>query len=303
MRADGAREALRLLLIGRDHAVQTASAARTALASILVTAPAPLREQLRRLPAQRRPAACAAWQCPPGADQLTRTTCQVLASLGQRITNGGQAGPKHTSQHFTRSDHPRMQWLLTRSGFTPFRVPIPEPPQVTAPSPNIRGRGSRSLHGQRLQLASSLIRSAWFWPGIPPHVHPHRGASGPGADLHSIAGLIHDPKPAAAAGRIGGGPDSARQRIGDLAMVLYLANDFIIGDPHRQCPRPAGMSQGVSGQLADRDHQIADPPRRQPSPARPVGGKFADTGQAGPVPEHLGTIGGPAQRPARPGLR
>src|SRR5262249_44726146 len=73
-------------LIGRDHAVQAAKAARAALASILVTAPAPLREQLRHLPAQRRPAACAAWQCPPGADRLTRTTCQVLASLGQRIT-------------------------------------------------------------------------------------------------------------------------------------------------------------------------------------------------------------------------
>src|SRR5215470_1476205 len=86
MRADGDREALRLLLIGRDHAVAAAKAARAALASILVTAPAPLREQLRRLPAQRRPAACAAWQCPPGADRLTRTTCQVLASLGQRIT-------------------------------------------------------------------------------------------------------------------------------------------------------------------------------------------------------------------------
>jgi len=86
MRADGDREALRLLLIGRDHAVGAAKAARTALASILVSAPAPLREQLRRVPAKRRPAACAAWQCPPGADRLTRTTCQVLASLGQRIT-------------------------------------------------------------------------------------------------------------------------------------------------------------------------------------------------------------------------
>ena len=86
MRADGDREALRLLLIGRDHAVQAAKTARAALASILVTAPAPLREQLRHLPAQRRPAACAAWQCPPGADRLTRTTCQVLAGLGQRIT-------------------------------------------------------------------------------------------------------------------------------------------------------------------------------------------------------------------------
>ena len=80
-------------------------------------------------------------------------------------------------------------------------------------------------------MASSLTHSARFWPGIPPHVHPHCGASGPGADLHSIAGLIHDPKPAAAARRIGGGPDSARLRIGDLTLVLHLADDFIIGDP------------------------------------------------------------------------
>jgi hypothetical protein len=44
MRADGDREALRLLMIDRDNAVASAKTARTALAAILVTAPAPLRE-------------------------------------------------------------------------------------------------------------------------------------------------------------------------------------------------------------------------------------------------------------------
>ncbi len=39
MRADGDREALRLLMTGRDNAVQSAKTARTALAAILVTAP------------------------------------------------------------------------------------------------------------------------------------------------------------------------------------------------------------------------------------------------------------------------
>jgi hypothetical protein len=134
-------------------------------------------------------------------------------------------------------------------------------------------------------------------------MHPHCGTGRPGADLDSIAGLMHDPKPAAAAWRIGGGPDRACQRIGDLTLVLHLANDFVIGDPQRQCSRPAGMSQRVRGQLAGRDHQIADPARRQPSPARPVGGELADTGQVSPVPEHLGTIGWRAQRPAVPGSR
>lgn len=56
MRADGDREALRLLMIDRDNAVQSAKTARTALAAILVTAPAPLREQVRHLPRERRAA-------------------------------------------------------------------------------------------------------------------------------------------------------------------------------------------------------------------------------------------------------
>jgi hypothetical protein len=50
MRADGDREALRLLMTGRDNAVQSAKTARTTLAAILVTAPAGLREQIRPAP-------------------------------------------------------------------------------------------------------------------------------------------------------------------------------------------------------------------------------------------------------------
>jgi transposase len=47
MRADGDREILRLLMLDRDNAVASAKTARTALASVLVTAPADLRDQLR----------------------------------------------------------------------------------------------------------------------------------------------------------------------------------------------------------------------------------------------------------------
>ena len=54
MRADGDREALRLLMIDRDNAIQSAKTARTALAAVLVTAPAPLRERIRPLPRERR---------------------------------------------------------------------------------------------------------------------------------------------------------------------------------------------------------------------------------------------------------
>jgi hypothetical protein len=46
MRSDGDRVALRLLRVDRDNAVASAKTARTALASVLVTAPVPLRERL-----------------------------------------------------------------------------------------------------------------------------------------------------------------------------------------------------------------------------------------------------------------
>jgi transposase len=85
MRADGDREALRLLMIDRDNAVQSAKTARTALAAVLVTAPAGLREQIRPLPRERRAKACAALTCPAGADRQTRVLHQALARLGQRI--------------------------------------------------------------------------------------------------------------------------------------------------------------------------------------------------------------------------
>jgi transposase len=84
MRADGDREVLRLLMIDRDNAVGSAKTARTALTSVLVTAPAPLRDRLRHIPPERRARACAQLACPARADRLTRITYQTLTRLGQR---------------------------------------------------------------------------------------------------------------------------------------------------------------------------------------------------------------------------
>jgi len=86
MRADGDREALRLLMCDRDNAVQSCKTARTLLTSIIVTAPADLRQQLRHLPRQQRATACAALAVPDGADRQTTVLYQTLARLGQRIT-------------------------------------------------------------------------------------------------------------------------------------------------------------------------------------------------------------------------
>jgi transposase len=60
-------------------------AVRAALAAVLVTAPAPLRERIRPLPRERRAKECAALTCPAGADRQTRALHQTLIRLGQRI--------------------------------------------------------------------------------------------------------------------------------------------------------------------------------------------------------------------------
>ena len=86
MRADGDREALRLLMCDRDNAVASAKTARTLLTSVIVTAPATVREQLRHLSRDRRATVCASLTSPPGADRQTRVLYQTLARLGQRIT-------------------------------------------------------------------------------------------------------------------------------------------------------------------------------------------------------------------------
>lgn len=55
------------------------------LTSVIVAAPAHLREELRHLLASARARACAELACPAGADRLTRVAYQTLIRLGQRI--------------------------------------------------------------------------------------------------------------------------------------------------------------------------------------------------------------------------
>jgi transposase len=89
-RADGDREALRLLMIDRDNTVDSVRSARTVLTSLIVTAPAELREQLRHLSRPRRAQVCAELVCPVGADRLVRVLHETLARLGKRIVELGQ---------------------------------------------------------------------------------------------------------------------------------------------------------------------------------------------------------------------
>ena len=84
-------------MIDRDNAVASAKTARTLLASVLVTAPAPLREQLSRIPRDRRATQCAALPCPRRADRQTPVV--IIAppptSQAHSVTGPGRCKCRH----------------------------------------------------------------------------------------------------------------------------------------------------------------------------------------------------------------
>jgi transposase len=82
-RAGERREALRLLLVARRSAVDVRREALTQLRAVIVTAPEPLREQLRRLPVGRLLERCSRLRRAGAADELTNRL--VLRSLARRI--------------------------------------------------------------------------------------------------------------------------------------------------------------------------------------------------------------------------
>jgi transposase len=96
MRCDGDREALRLLMCDRDNAVASCKTARTVLASVIVTAPASLRERLRQIPRDRRASVCATLACPPRADLQTPSVDTAWWRDGPASHRATGRGPMQT---------------------------------------------------------------------------------------------------------------------------------------------------------------------------------------------------------------
>ena len=149
MRADGDREALRLLMIDQDHAVQSCKTARAALAAVLITAPAPLRERLRRLPL-RAWSACAF----PGPD--------VLGYYAGAYPAGGSAPGRGEACHMSRK-----RLSVTAVAVAAAVVPLAIAASASA-SPGGRNPGAayhRSLRGATLGRDGGAHTSRT----LPPH--------------------------------------------------------------------------------------------------------------------------------------
>ena len=84
-RRDGDREALRILLVAREYANTTRTAAVNLFKSLLLTAPDALRESLRRLSTPRQTATCAVLRVNRREPTEDRVRRQTLRSLAQRI--------------------------------------------------------------------------------------------------------------------------------------------------------------------------------------------------------------------------
>ena len=84
-RSDGDREALRILLVAREHANTVRTAAINTFKALLLTAPDQLREPLRRQSTPRQTAACAVLRLHARHTPAERVLRQTLRSLAQRI--------------------------------------------------------------------------------------------------------------------------------------------------------------------------------------------------------------------------
>lgn len=84
-RADGTREALRILLVARRHHSDTRTATVNLLKALILTAGDDLRGQLRRKPTSAQVRHLLTLPIPTTGDPLTRITHQQLADLARRI--------------------------------------------------------------------------------------------------------------------------------------------------------------------------------------------------------------------------
>jgi anti-anti-sigma factor len=101
------------------------------------------------------------------------------------------------------------------------------------------------------------------------HSDPDRRATGIAADLGKITKLVDHPQ-AVAVPVVGTGSEPGK-RIFDFALVVDLAQDFIVGVPDVGGPAGRCVTQRVGGQFACCDHQVSDPVGGQPGGAGVAG--------------------------------
>jgi transposase len=89
-RADGTREALRVLLATREQAVQVRRVGFNQLRALLVTAPDQLRQRLAGLPRTRLAIRCRTLRLPAAAGEQERATVLALRLCAQRVTAADQ---------------------------------------------------------------------------------------------------------------------------------------------------------------------------------------------------------------------
>ena len=258
MRADGDREALRLLMIGRDNAVQSCKTARTALAAVLVTAPAGLRERIRPLPRERRAKACAALTCPAGADRQTRVLHQALARLGQRIAALAEVAAELEAQ-ISEIVEEMAPGLVTAE----YGLGISAPRKSCCPDPTPEG----STASKRSQCCQAPTRPRVLQPDRPAPAQPARRP--PAQPRHPHHRRHPDALPPAHPGLRSAPPRRRQNRQRNPPLHQALPRPTPLPNPQQRQPQQRLTNIGASsgGSTSTRVHTCSSP--SAPVPARP----------------------------------
>lgn len=94
-RADGAREVLRVLMVARESAIETRARAIHQLKALIVSAPDPIREPLRRLARQALLRRCAALRPHAHRDPVMGATTYALRALARRALGATAEAAAH----------------------------------------------------------------------------------------------------------------------------------------------------------------------------------------------------------------
>ena len=122
------------------------------------------------------------------------------------------------------------------------------------------------------------------------HVQAGDGARRARAPLDEIADPVDQPQ-AVAAGSVGGLAPSPGQRVGDVSVILHLAEHLIGRAPGTDHAAAGRVADRVGGQLADREHQVAGAARIQAGGARLAGRELPDRSEV-PVEGHEHGVAG-----------
>ncbi len=174
-RADGDREALRILLVAREHANTTRTAAVNVFKALVLTAPDELRDSLRHKSTPRQTAACAVLRTHASHSTSERILRQTLRALAQQI---------RLLDKEIRANERQLRQLVRPS----YRRCWPNPASA-------RSALRTSSSPGRIAAGADPKRPSPPWPALVRYQHPRAASLATASTASAIAGSTEPSTP------------------------------------------------------------------------------------------------------------